>query len=167
MNLNEYGSFILEETQKLLAIDSPSGMTKKAAEHVMARFEALGYAPQLTRKDGVLVCLGGKDQENGLLLEAHMDTLGGMVEQIKSNGRLKITRIGGLRAENVETENCRVVTKFDGIVEGTAQLVNASVHVNTKYGDTQRTFDTIEIVLDEPVASAEDVKKLEIGRAHV
>ncbi len=104
MNLNEYGSFILEETQNLLAIDSPSGMTKKAAEHVMARFEALGYAPQLTRKDGVLVCLGGKDQENGLLLEAHMDTLGGMVEQIKSNGRLKITRIGGLRAENVETE---------------------------------------------------------------
>lgn len=82
--------------------------------------------------------------------------------QIKSNGRLKITRIGGLRAENVETENCRVVTKFDGIVEGTAQLVNASVHVNTKYGDTQRTFDTIEIVLDEPVASAEDVKKLGI-----
>ena len=162
MNLNEYGSFILEETQNLLAIDSPSGMTKKAAEHVMARFEALGYAPQLTRKDGVLVCLGGKDQENGLLLEAHMDTLGGMVEQIKSNGRLKITRIGGLRAENVETENCRVVTKFDGIVEGTAQLVNASVHVNTKYGDTQRTFDTIEIVLDEPVASAEDVKKLGI-----
>ena len=70
--------------------------------------------------------------------------------------------IGGLRAENVETENCRVVTKFDGIVEGTAQLVNASVHVNTKYGDTQRTFDTIEIVLDEPVASAEDVKKLGI-----
>lgn len=32
MNLNEYGPFILEETQKLLAIDSPSGMTRKAAE---------------------------------------------------------------------------------------------------------------------------------------
>lgn len=97
-------------------------MTKKAAEHVMTRFEALGYAPQMTRKDGVLVCLGGVDKENGLLLEAHMDTLGGMVCQIKANGRLKITPIGGLRAENVETENCRVVTKFDGVIEGTAQL---------------------------------------------
>ncbi len=94
------------------------------------------------------------------LLEAHMDTLGGMVCQIKANGRLKITPIGGLRAENVETENCRVVTKFDGVIEGTAQLINASTHVNEKYADTQRTFDTVEIVLDEPVADAEDVKKL-------
>ena len=162
MNWNEYGSFIVEETKNLLAIDSPSGMTKKAAEHVMARFEALGYAPQMTRKDGVLVCLGGVDKENGLLLEAHMDTLGGMVCQIKANGRLKITPIGGLRAENVETENCRVVTKFDGVIEGTAQLINASTHVNEKYADTQRTFDTIEIVLDEPVESADDVKKLGI-----
>ena len=162
MNWNKYGSFIVEETKNLLAIDSPSGMTKKAAEHVMTRFEALGYAPQMTRKDGVLVCLGGVDKENGLLLEAHMDTLGGMVCQIKANGRLKITPIGGLRAENVETENCRVVTKFDGVIEGTAQLVNASTHVNEKYADTQRTFDTIEIVLDEPVESADDVKKLGI-----
>ena len=69
MNWNEYGAFIIEETKNLLAIDSPSGMTKKAAEHVAARFEALGYAPQTTRKDGVLVCLGGRDRENGLLLE--------------------------------------------------------------------------------------------------
>ena len=134
MNWNEYGSFIVEETKNLLAIDSPSGMTKKAAEHVMARFEALGYAPQMTRKDGVLVCLGGVDKENGLLLEAHMDTLGGMVCQIKANGRLKITPIGGLRAENVETENCRVVTKFDGVIEGTAQLVNASTHDKLSVG---------------------------------
>ena len=162
MNWNKYVSFIVEETKNLLAIDSPSGMTKKAAEHVMTRFEALGYAPQMTRKDGVLVCLGGVDKENGLLLEAHMDTLGGMVCQIKADGRLKITPIGGLRAENVETENCRVVTKFDGVIEGTAQLINASTHVNEKYADTQRTFDTIEIVLDEPVESADDVKKLGI-----
>ena len=41
MNWNEYGAFIIEETKNLLAIDSPSGMTKKAAEHVAARFEAL------------------------------------------------------------------------------------------------------------------------------
>ncbi|MBP3656947.1 MAG: M42 family metallopeptidase [Clostridia bacterium] len=160
MDLKQYGQYILEETAALLNVDSPSGMTKKAAEHVMARFEALGYAPQLTRKDGVIVALGGKDAQDGVLLEAHMDTLGGMVAEIKKNGRLRITRIGGLQAENVETENCRVYTKFDGVVEGTAQLINASVHVNTKYAETQRTFDSIEIVLDEVVASDEDVKKL-------
>ena len=46
------------------------------------------------------------------------------------------------------------------MLEGTAQLCNASVHVNGKYGDTQRTLDTIEIVLDEDVKTADDVKKL-------
>ena len=150
MNWNEYGAFIIEETKNLLAIDSPSGMTKKAAEHVAARFEALGYAPQTTRKDGVLVCLGGRDRENGLLLEAHMDTLGGMVCQIKVNGRLKITPIGGLRAENVETENCRVVTKFDGVIDVAAQTSDYWFRLydhktyQTYYGEDAGLTGTIE-----------------------
>ena len=160
MDFEKYGPYILEETAALLAIDSPSGMTQKAAEHVMARFEALGFRCEKTRKDGVVVHFGGEDKENGLLLEAHMDTLGGMVCEIKKNGRLKITPVGGLNANNVETENCRVITKFDGIVEGTAQLCNASIHGNGEYNETKRTFDAIEIVLDEDVKSAEDVKKL-------
>ena len=162
MNLEKYGPYILEETSALLTIDSPSGMTKQAAEHVRQRFAALGCEAEITRKDGVLVYLGGKDKSNAILLEAHMDTLGGMVCQIKPNGRLKITNIGGLNANNVETENCRVVTKFDGVYEGTAQLCNASVHVNGDYKEAKRTFDSIEIVLDEDVKSADDVKKLGI-----
>ena len=162
IDFETYGKYILEETAALLAIDSPSGMTKAAADHVMARFAALGYAPQRTRKDGVVVALGGKDAQDGVLLEAHMDTLGGMVCEIKSNGRLKITRIGGLNANNVETENCCVVTRFNGVYEGTAQLENASTHVNGKYSDEKRSFDSIEIVLDEVVENAEDVKKLGI-----
>ena len=163
MDEQKYGQYILDETAALLAIDSPSGMTQQAAAHVMERFGALGYACTRTRKDGVLIDLGGRDRQDAILLEVHMDTLGAMVAGIKPDGRLKITPVGGLRAENVETENCRVITRFDGVVEGTAQLVNASVHVNGKYGETSRTFDTIEIVLDEPVKSAEDVKKLGVS----
>ena len=162
MDFEKYGPYILEETAALLAIDSPSGMTKQAAEHVMQKFAALGCEVTRTRKDGVLAYLGGKDRDNAILLEAHMDTLGGMVCEVKSNGRLKITNIGGLNANNVETENCRVVTKFDGVYEGTAQLCNASIHVNGEYKEAKRTFDSIEIVLDEDVKSAEDVKKLGI-----
>ncbi|MBR4039245.1 MAG: M42 family metallopeptidase [Clostridia bacterium] len=163
MDFEKYGAFILEETAALLAIDSPSGMTHKAAQHVKARFEALGYACSITHKNGVLVNLGGEDKDNGLLMEAHMDTLGGMVAQIKSNGRLKITNIGGLNANNVETENCRVITRDGNVFEGVAQLCNASIHVNGEYNDTKRTFDTIEVLLDEDVKSAEDVKKLGVS----
>ena len=160
MDFATYGKYILDETAALLQIDSPSGMTRAAADHVIAWFAALGYKAERTRKNGVLVCLGGKDQDDAILLEAHMDTLGGMVCEIKNNGRLKITNIGGLNANNVETENCRVITKSGRVIEGTAQLVNASIHVNGGYNDEKRTFDSIEIVLDEIVKNADDVRAL-------
>ena len=160
MDFATYGKYILDETAALLQIDSPSGMTRAAADHVIAWFAALGYKAERTRKNGVLVCLGGKDQDDAILLEAHMDTLGGMVCEIKNNGRLKITNIGGLNANNVETENCRVLTKSGRVIEGTAQLVNASIHVNGGYNDEKRTFDSIEIVLDEIVKNADDVRAL-------
>ena len=126
----KYVEYIVETTQKLLAIDSPTGYTKNAAEFVMKEYEKLGYKPQLTVKGGVLVEIGGKNKDNGIVLAAHADTLGGMVSEIKGNGNLKITPLGGMNANNAEAENCRVITRFDGIYEGTFQLNNASVHVN-------------------------------------
>jgi putative aminopeptidase FrvX len=162
-SIKKYTDYIVDEVVKLLAIDSPTGYTDEAAAFVMAEFKKLGYEPKLTNKGGVLVCLGGKDQNNGLLLEAHTDTLGGMVATIKEDGRLKITPLGGMNANNAETENVRIITKFDGAYEGTCQLCNASIHVNGEYNDTKRTFDSVEIVIDEAVSSKEDAEKLGIS----
>ena len=158
----DYANDAWERAAELLAIDSPSGFTEKAALWVRNAFEALGFPEKITVKGGVLTDLGGQDTENGLLLEAHTDTLGGMVCRIKDNGRLQLTKIGGMRAENGETENLRVYTREGKIYDGTLQLCNASVHVNGSYGDAKRDFDTTEVVLDEDVKSAEDVRKLGI-----
>lgn len=158
----DYANDAWERAAELLAIDSPSGFTEKAALWVRNAFEALGFPAKITVKGGVLTDLGGQDTENGLLLEAHTDTLGGMVCRIKDNGRLQLTKIGGMRAENGETENLRVYTREGKIYDGTLQLCNASVHVNGSYGDAKRDFDTTEVVLDEDVKSAEDVRKLGI-----
>ncbi len=146
----------------LLAIDSPAGFTAKAAEWVQTAFAELGFDAKLTNKGGVLIDLGGEDSRDGLLLEAHTDTLGGMVCQIKGNGALKLTKIGGMRAENGEAENVRVYTRDGRSIEGTLQLCNASVHVNPAYKTAHRDFDTTEVVLDEDVRSADDVRKLGI-----
>lgn len=157
-----YRDFAVEQTKALLAIDSPSGYTEKAARWVREAFQALGFEARITQKGGVLACLGGKDTENAVMLEAHTDTLGGMVAQIKPNGRLRITALGGMQAQNGEAENVRIYTRGGKVYEGTLQLVNASVHVNGDYAKTQRSFDTTEIVLDEDVASREGVEKLGI-----
>ena len=161
MNRN-YAEYAWQQAETLLAIDSPSGFTRRAASYLQEAFTQLDFAASITTKGGILIDLGGTDSENGLLLEAHTDTLGGMVCQIKSSGRLQLTKIGGMRAENGETENVRIYTREGKIYEGTLQLCNASVHVNGGYGDAKRDFDTTEVVLDEDVSSAEDVRKLGI-----
>ena len=157
-----YADYSWEQTAALLAIDSPSGFTAKAAQWVKEAFGQLGYAAHLTHKGGVLVDLGGADNGEGLLLAAHSDTLGAMVAQIKGDGRLKLTALGGMEPNNAEAENVRVYTREGKVLEGTCQLVNASVHVNGAYHTTARSYDTIEVVLDEAVSSAEEVRQLGI-----
>ena len=161
--MENYVNFAVEKTTALLAIDSPTGYTRAAEEFVQREFEALGFSATRTNKGGILIDLGGEDADDALLLEAHADTLGGMVAEIKANGRLRIVNVGGMNANNAEAENCRIVTKFNGTYEGTLQLCDASIHVNDNYNDTSRKWKAMEVVLDEVVANADDVKKLGIS----
>ena len=157
-----YADFAWEKTAQLLAIDSPSGFTDRAAKWVCAEFQQMGFNASLTTKGGVLVDLGGSDTRDGLLLEAHADTLGGMVSQIKATGCLKITNLGGMNANNAEAENVRVYTRDGRVYEGTAQLHDPSIHVNGGYNDAKRSWDNVEIVLDEDVKTAADTQALGI-----
>lgn len=161
----EYAVYAAEQARALLGVDSPTGFTAKAAEWVRAAFSALGFSAGITTKGGVLIDLGGADEADALLLQAHTDTLGAMVAEVRGNGRLRVSALGGMRAENAEAENVRVYTRAGKVIEGTLQLCNASVHVNGEYGSTKRSFDTTEIVLDEDVKSAEDTRALgvEVG----
>ena len=162
MLTKNYADLSWEYARELLAIDSPSGFTEKAALWVKNAFESLGFSAHITTKGGVIADLGGEDENNALLLAAHTDTLGGMVAQVKGNGRLKITPLGGMNANNAEAENVRVYTRGGKVMEGTLQLCNASVHVNGEYSNTKRSFDAMEIVLDEDVSSAKDTQALGI-----
>ena len=157
--------YMLDKTVALLAIGSPTGYTRKAAEFVWEEYRALGYAPRFTAKGGVLVQVapGGEGHgDDGVLLEAHLDTLGAMVAEVTAAGRLRVTPLGGLNANNAETENVRVVTRDGRVYTGVFQLKNASIHVNGQYNDEKRTFDSMEVLLDEPVTKKDDVLALGI-----
>ena len=158
----KYAEYAAQKALELLAIDSPSGYTLKAATWVRDSFCELGFDAKLTRKGGVIIDFGGKDAEDGLLLEAHCDTLGAMVATIKPTGALVLTNIGGLNANNVETENVHIYTRDGRVYDGTIQLHNPSTHVNVKYSETARSFDSVEVLIDEDVKKAEDVRKLGI-----
>ena len=158
-----YARYAADQAAALLSIDSPTGFTAASADWVLDAFAGLGFAARKTAKGGVLIDLGGPDTDEGaLLLQAHTDTLGGMVAEVKANGRLRLTNLGGMRAENGEAENVRIRTRAGKVYEGTLQLCNASVHVNGDYGKTERTFDTTEVVIDEDVYTADETRALGI-----
>lgn len=149
---------ILDYLSSLCAIDSPSGFTEQAAEYLMNTLSEMGYAPVRTRKGGVTVELGGTG--NPLLVMAHVDTLGAVISAIKPNGRLALSPVGGLRAENCETENVKVYPRFAAPITGVFQLNNASLHVNKDYGEKKRNFQEMEVLLDAPVTKAEEARAL-------
>ena len=157
-----YAVWSAEKTKELLAIDSPTGFTRAAAEWTRDEFAALGYKAWLTERGGVYVDLGGETEEDGVLLTAHIDTLGACVAEIKSDGRLRLAALNGLRASNCETENANLYTRDGKVYTGCYQLINASTHVNTKFEETVRTFDNMEFLLDEVADSAAEVRALGI-----
>ncbi len=158
----EYSDYILEQAKNLLNIDSPSGYGQEVMDYLMKELSRIGVKCKKTIKGGVVAEIEGENSNDAILFEAHCDTLGGMVHLIKGNGRLKLTNIGGMNPNNAEAENVRIITRKGKIYEGTCQLENASIHVNADYSKKERTWDSVEIVIDEDVNSKEDVEKLGI-----
>lgn len=157
MELKRYTDLSVEYLQKLTAIPSPSGYTRKVTDWLLSEFIAMGIPAKRTKKGCVLADLGGKGKE--VALAAHVDTLGAMVRSIKPNGRLRLTALGGFRFETADGENCTLFTR-DG-KSYTGQLLNTepSVHVNKA---PERIDSNMELLLDENVNSKEDVKALGI-----
>ena len=155
---SEYREYALKQLETIINIPSPSGFTENVVKYCVEEFTRLGYQPEISPKGGLLVCLGGEGDP--IVLGAHLDTLGAMVRGIKPTGALRISNIGGLQANNTEAENVHVYTRDGKVLDGTIQLTNASVHVNADYKTTQRTFDTVEVLLDEDVRSEADTRAL-------
>lgn len=148
----------------LLNIPSPSGNTKKAIDFVEREFNSLGLSTVKTEKGALIATIPGKNQEKEVTLSAHVDTLGGMVKEIKSNGRIKITQIGGYVWSTVEGEYVSIENSEGELYSGTILTTKASSHVHGKDSETlERNMDNMEIRLDEKVSSKEDVEKLGIN----
>lgn len=149
----------------LLNIHSPTGYHREAMDYCHEQFEALNI-PDLTvsrsNKGAVVLHWKGESGDEPRGVTAHADTLGLMVKEIKSNGRLKCTKLGGLTLSGAEYENVTVRTHDDRRYRGTFLHVNPSSHVN-KQIEGNRTLDNMEVRLDVRVGSAFDVMELGIA----
>lgn len=149
---------------KILNTPSPTGMADEAIQVVR---EALSDVSDLrfsyNRKGGLLVTWPGEVDEEQRAVTAHVDTLGGMVKEIKSDGRLRVSRLGGLLLNGVETEGCTVFAANGERIRGSYMFEKASAHVyGAVVSETQRSEANMEIRLDERVEDPIDVEALGI-----
>ncbi|PKK39069.1 Deblocking aminopeptidase [Clostridiaceae bacterium JG1575] len=153
---------LIQTLRELIEIHSPTGYHKEIQPFVSQRLRNLGIEHQLLKKGGILAVLPGERPE-AILFSAHMDTLGAMVKEIKSNGRLKIAMIGGCPWISLDAENCQVRTRKGDLISGTFQGTKPSVHIDgADVAKTERSQDTTEVILDAKVQSADDVRALGI-----
>lgn len=156
--------YLIQTLADLLNTPSPTGNTGRAVEFIKNELEKIGTLPvNETKKGALIVQLIGVKNDAPRVVAAHVDTLGAIVKEIKPNGRLKLSQIGGYAWNSIEGEGCRVMTADHGDIKGSILLTQASVHVHGKaVEETKRNEDTMEVRLDVRTASAKETLNLGI-----
>ena len=156
--------FLISFLSGILNTPSPTGFAEPAIAFTEQAFMAY---PELTlkrtRKGALVAAWQGEKADSPRALTAHADTLGAMVKQIKSNGRLMMTKIGGYAWNTVEGEGCMVISSQGEPVRGSILLEMASGHVyGSKVSETKRDDDNMEVRLDAHTTSQDETEALGI-----
>ena len=155
---------ILQKLEELLLISSPTGNTDKAVEFLEEEFSKLKLEVKKNNKGNIFVSVPGKDTSKEVTVSAHVDTLGAMVKEIKSDGRLKLTQLGGYSYSTIEGEYVEIETIEGKIFTGTVMTDKASSHVHgNKLETVERNSENMEVRIDERVSSKEEVLELGIN----
>ena len=157
--------YLVDFLVKLLNVASPTGFAEPAiafVEKELSQFNQL----QLTRtRKGALVAKWEVESDEApVALTAHVDTLGAVVKEIKKNGRLKLSRIGGIQWPTVETEGVWVFTSKGEKIRGSVLIDTASGHIYSAAGsETPRNDDHMEARLDARTTSEKETRELGIN----
>jgi putative aminopeptidase FrvX len=157
--------YLLNVLTTLLNTPSPTGFTQQVIDYLdrtLVEFQELKISR--THKGALLATWPGKQADRPRALTAHVDTLGAMVQDIKSNGRLKLTHIGSYAWNTVEGEGCTIFSSRGEPVRGSILLNKASAHVHgSAVNDLKRGDDNMEVRLDAEISTAEGTGALGIS----
>ncbi len=161
--------YLLKMLIHILNIPSPTGYTHEVVDFLLQEINGWGHpnlSSQRTHKGALIVTWAGEQSDRPRALTAHVDTLGGMVKEVKPNGRLKLTNIGSFAWNTIEGEGCKIIA-FNGKPQrGSILLSKASGHVHgKKVGETERDAENMEVRIDARTTSAKETRSLgvEVG----
>jgi putative aminopeptidase FrvX len=158
---------MVEFLTELLDTPSPTGDTDRAIqwleEKFAADFAALPVTLRRSPKGILVVHWPGEKQAAPRGLTAHVDTLGAMVRQIKRNGRLRVTQLGGWSWTSVEGEGVTIFASNGQTYRGTFLPTHASIHAHTsKDRNAPRDDTNMEVRIDAATSSEEETEALGI-----
>jgi len=169
-------AFLLNFLEDLLNTPSPTGYAQAAIARIDQELAAFpDLERRTTRKGALVVDWPGQQARQPRALTAHTDTLGAMVKEIKENGRLKLSQIGGYAWNTVEGEGCTVFTSREregGLLaagrrlRGSILLEKASGHIyGRRVAETARDDENMEVRLDISTVSDDETRQLgvEVG----
>lgn len=147
----------------LLNTPSPTGNAGPALAYVQREFAGLPFELRPTPKGLLAGTWPGEQADTPRAVTAHVDTLGAMVRQIKSNGRLRLTQLGGWAWGSVEGEGVTVFSADGRQIRGTILPVTASAHAHPP-AERQKPAaeESMEVRLDARTRSAEETEALGI-----
>ncbi|HET9590864.1 MAG TPA: M42 family metallopeptidase [Anaerolineales bacterium] len=156
--------YLVDFLVQLLNIPSPTGFAEPAiafVEKELSQFTQLQLSR--TRKGALIAKWKVESDLPPIALTAHVDTLGAVVKEIKKNGRLKLSRIGGVEWPTVETEGVWIFASNGQKIRGSVLVETASGHI---YGQdmkkTPRDDEHMEVRLDARTISAKETRELGI-----
>lgn len=157
--------YFIDFLVKLLNIPSPTGFAEPAiafVEEELSRYKQLEISR--TRKGALVAKWRVESDLPPVALTAHVDTLGAVVKEIKKNGRLRLSRIGGIQWHTIETEGVWVFASKGEKVRGSVLIDNASGHIFGGTGkETPRNEEHMEVRLDARTTSAQETRELGIN----
>jgi putative aminopeptidase FrvX len=145
--------------KELVHIPSPSGDTTEAIDYMKKFFEENNVPYEITKKGAILATVKGEDDSKHRLLTAHVDTLGAMVKEIKSDGRIKLDQIGGYYWNTIEGEYCNIHASNGKIYSGTVLMHQTAAHVYKGMNDLKRDEKNMEVRVDQPFRSKKDAEE--------
>ncbi|MEW6708770.1 MAG: M42 family metallopeptidase [Candidatus Riflebacteria bacterium] len=150
---------IVRILRELSDIHSPSGMTADVLANIEKIARKAGIGCHYTNKGALIV---GNHPKPQIAIAGHVDTLGLMVKELKGDGTLGFTRIGGPILQAFEGRTVRIFTQTGRIYSGSLILNNPAAHVNSKASEIARSDATMHIRLDAEVSDSQQLKKLGI-----
>ncbi|WP_380174799.1 osmoprotectant NAGGN system M42 family peptidase [Kineococcus sp. DHX-1] len=156
--------YLTSTLMEMLRIPSPSGRTDAVMQAVGDHIAALGLPFDLTRRGILRATLQGRTEKVRRAVIVHADTIGLMVKQVKASGRLEVVPVGSHSARFSEGAHVTIFTDdHDRVYTGTVLPLKSSGHTFGDEIDTQGVgWPYVEVRIDEPVSSADDVRALGI-----